>query len=101
VFLCQKTRASCSSANDNDGNQTNDSCNGVNEYHSSDIHEPVIEPVIPTNTNEAQEMADSIELPVLVAPATVLIPKEKSVSGMLPHSHSLLQEGQCFLSRET
>jgi hypothetical protein len=44
-FLFQKTRAPCTYTSDNDGNQTNH-CNGVNEYHSSDILELEIEPAL-------------------------------------------------------
>jgi hypothetical protein len=53
-FLYQKSRTACDTTNAV-GNQ--DECSGITEYHSTDSLEPIIEPAIPSNTDEAEEMA--------------------------------------------
>jgi hypothetical protein len=52
-FLYQKARTTNNDDND-DGNQN--ACAGFTEYHSSNVHEPIIEPALPSNSDEAEEM---------------------------------------------
>jgi hypothetical protein len=54
-FLYQKSRTPACDTTNAVGNQ--DECSGITEYHSTDSLEPIIEPAIPSNTDEAEEMA--------------------------------------------
>jgi hypothetical protein len=53
VLLIQKARTTNNDDYD-DGNQN--ACAEFTKYHSSNVHEPIIEPALPSNSDEVEDM---------------------------------------------